>query len=103
MDRERPGKGSIHHVAIRVADLEEITAWAARITAAGYKNTGVIDRYYFHSLYFKDSNHILYELATDGPGFEIDESYDALGANLALPSFLEERREEIESKLHPIH
>lgn len=101
-DRERPGKGSIHHVAIRVKDLEELTAWAAKITAAGFKNTGVIDRYYFHSLYFRDPNHILFELATDGPGFEIDESFDALGENLTLPSFLEERREEIESKLHPI-
>ncbi|OZQ71118.1 ring-cleaving dioxygenase [Paenibacillus odorifer] len=101
-DRERPGKGSIHHVAIRVKDLEELSAWAAKITAAGFKNTGVIDRYYFHSLYFRDPNHILFELATDGPGFEIDESFDALGENLTLPSFLEERREEIESKLHPI-
>ncbi|MBY3618315.1 ring-cleaving dioxygenase [Acinetobacter sp. CUI P1] len=101
-DRERPGKGSIHHVAIRVKDVEELTEWAAKITAAGFKNTGVIDRYYFHSLYFRDPNHILFELATDGPGFEIDEAFDALGENLTLPSFLEERREEIESKLHPI-
>lgn len=101
-DRERPGKGSIHHVAIRVKDVEELTAWAAKITAAGFKNTGVIDRYYFHSFYFRDPNHILFELATDGPGFEIDESYDALGVNLTLPSFLEDRREEIEAKLHPI-
>lgn len=101
-DRERPGKGSIHHVAIRVKDVEELNAWAAKITAAGFKNTGVIDRYYFHSLYFRDPNHIMFELATDGPGFEIDEAFDVLGEQLALPSFLEERREEIESKLHPI-
>lgn len=101
-DRERPGKGSIHHVAIRVKDVEELNAWAAKITAAGFKNTGVIDRYYFHSLYFRDPNHIMFELATDGPGFEIDEAFDVLGEQLALPSFLEERREEIESNLLPI-
>lgn len=101
-DRERPGRGSIHHVAIRVKDVEELNAWAVKITAAGFKNTGVIDRYYFHSLYFRDSNHIMFELATDGPGFEIDEAFDVLGEQLVLPSFLEERREEIESKLSPI-
>lgn len=61
-DRERPGKGSIHHVAIRVKDVEELTEWASKITSAGFKNTGVIDRYYFHSLYFRDPNHILLSL-----------------------------------------
>ncbi|WP_062514954.1 ring-cleaving dioxygenase [Halobacillus sp. KGW1] len=101
--RERPGRGSVHHVAFRVENKEELTKWKEIIDAAGYPNSGLVDRYYFQSLYFREANHILFELATDGPGFATDEPEDRLGEALALPPFLEQKREEIERNLKPIH
>ena len=67
--KERPGKGSIHHVAIRVKDGQELRAWDERIRAAGFIPSKIVDRYYFESLYFREHNNILFEIATDGPGF----------------------------------
>ena len=99
---ERPGRGSVHHIAIRVDTEAHIREWAERIADAGFQSSGVIDRYYFHSLYFRESNGILFELATDGPGFTADEVSENLGKELALPPFLEEKRTEIEAKLKPI-
>ncbi|MBN8620387.1 MAG: ring-cleaving dioxygenase, partial [Anaerolineae bacterium] len=68
----------------------------------GLRHSGQIDRYYFKSLYFRISNGILFELATDGPGFATDESLETLGEQLALPPFLEGRRAQIEAGLKPI-
>lgn len=99
---ERPGRGSVHHVAFRVKDDEEMHRWVKKITAARLPNSGFVDRYYFRSLYFKEPNGILFELATDGPGFATDEHIDHLGETLALPPFLESKREEIEQKLKPL-
>ena len=101
--REKPGRGSVHHVAFRVEDEQELEKWKAKIQDAGFPNSGIVDRYYFKSLYFRDPNHILFELATDGPGFETDEDKEHLGEILALPPFLEEKRSEIEDRLTPLH
>ncbi|SDJ33361.1 ring-cleaving dioxygenase [Salimicrobium halophilum] len=103
LPRERPGKGSVHHAAFRVHDKDELEKWVQRIQEAGLVNSGLVDRYYFQSLYFREPNHILIELATDGPGFDTDEPMDSLGESLALPPFLEERREDIENNLKPLH
>lgn len=99
---ERAGRGSVHHVAFRVDNEEEMLLWVKKIKAARLPNSGFIDRYYFRSLYFREPNGILFELATDGPGFATDEDIDHLGESLALPPFLEPKRVEIEQKLTPI-
>lgn len=99
---EKPGRGSIHHLAIRVKDLEELKYWDKKVKEMGYASTGLVDRFYFHSLYFRDRNGILFEIATDDPGFIVDSSVEELGQKLDLPPFLEERREEIEANLKPI-
>lgn len=99
---ERSGRGSVHHVAFRVDNEEELRKWIQKIDVAGFPNSGFVDRYYFRSLYFREPNGILFELATDGPGFAIDESVDHLGKNIALPPFLESKREQIEQKLKPL-
>ncbi|WP_110113364.1 ring-cleaving dioxygenase [Bacillus sp. CGMCC 1.16541] len=100
---ERPGRGSVHHVALRVEDAEELKKWVTFITEANLPNSGFVERYYFRSLYFRDPNGILFELATDGPGFENDESFEHLGEKLALPPYLEHQREAIEESLKPLH
>lgn len=100
--KEKPGKGSVHHIAIRVKDGEELRAWEQRIQDYGFELMKITDRYYFESLYFREENGILFELATDGPGFTIDSSIEKLGKGLDLPPFLESKRAEIEAKLEPI-
>lgn len=100
---ERPGRGSVHHVAFRVEDEEELNKWIDRIDEARFPNSGFIDRFYFRSLYFREPNGILFELATDGPGFDTDEDIQHLGESLALPPFLESKREQIEAKLKPLN
>lgn len=102
LERERLGRGGVHHVAFRVPDDEQLAAWVQRLADAGLRNTGVIDRYYFKSVYFREPNKILFELATDGPGFTIDEDEAHLGQSLALPPFLEPQRERIEAALEPL-
>ncbi|GIN74929.1 glyoxalase [Bacillus sp. J14TS2] len=99
---EKPGRGSIHHLAIRVKDEEELVFWDEQVRKRGFHSTGIIDRFYFKSLYFRESNGILFEIATDGPGFTIDGKIETLGDQLDLPPFLEEQRDEIESKLQPL-
>ncbi|MFC5772400.1 ring-cleaving dioxygenase [Ectobacillus antri] len=99
---ERPGRGSVHHVAFRVADEEELRQWIRRIGQANYPNSGFVNRFYFYSLYFREPNGILFELATDGPGFDTDEDIHSLGESLALPPFLEPKRAQIESWLKPL-
>lgn len=99
---EKPGRGSIHHLAIRVKDEEELHYWDGIVKEHRFASSGVVDRYYFQSLYFRDGNGILFEIATDGPGFTRDSTIEELGKNLDLPPFLEERRAEIEAQLQPI-
>ncbi|TSB46992.1 ring-cleaving dioxygenase [Alkalicoccobacillus porphyridii] len=103
VQRERPGRGSVHHVAFRVENQEELMKWVDHITASGMPNSGFVERYYFRSLYFREPNGILFELATDGPGFEGDESFETLGETLALPPYLENQREQIEANIKPLH
>ena len=98
----RQGAGAVHHVAFRTPDEEQYHAWAKRLTELGIPNSGEIDRFYFRSLYFREPNGILFEIATDGPGFATDEPMATLGEKLALPPFLEPRRAEIEKGLKPI-
>ncbi|WP_053217929.1 ring-cleaving dioxygenase [Virgibacillus senegalensis] len=102
LPKERPGRGSIHHVAFRVEDEEELAQWAEKIKQARFPNSGLVDRYYFKSLYFREPNGVLFELATDGPGFATDEDIEHLGETVALPPFLEDRRAEIEARLEPL-
>lgn len=99
---EKPGKGSIHHIAIRIKNDEELAYWEEQVRARGFMTAGIVDRYYFKSLYFREENGILFELATDGPGFTIDGDVERLGEQLDLPPFLEARREEIVADLKPI-
>jgi Predicted esterase len=99
---ERPGYGSVHHVAFRVADRAALNSWIDVLSQTGLPNSGFVDRYYFQSVYLREYNHILFELATDGPGFAVDEDEDALGKTLALPPFLENKRALIEDQLTPL-
>lgn len=96
------GRGGVHHVAFRLKDDTEQQQWLQQLTSLGVRSSGVVDRFYFKSLYFRISNGILFELATDGPGFASDEPLESLGEKLALPPFLEKRRTEIEAGLKPI-
>ncbi len=98
----RQGAGGVHHVALRVRDDVEQRYWLDRLRQAGLHVSPLIDRYYFQSIYFRISNGILFEIATDGPGFTADEDLNALGEKLALPPFLEPRRAQIEAGLKPI-
>lgn len=98
----RLGAGGVHHAAFRVKDQETQEAWRSRLREAGIHATQVIDRFWFKSIYFRISRGILFEIATEGPGFTVDESLESLGENLVLPPFLESKREEIESELEPI-
>ena len=100
--KEKPGKGSVHHIAIRVKDGDELRKWNQRIQDFGFEVNKITDRYYFESLYFREENGILFELATDGPGFTVDSTIESLGKELDLPPFLESKRVEIEAKLEPI-
>lgn len=101
------GVGVVHHVAWRAKDDEIQVALQARLIDEGYNVTPVIDRNYFHSIYFKEPGNILFEIATDPPGFMTDESKENLGTSLKLPPWLENRREEIEKSLPkvslPVH
>ena len=98
----RQGAGGVHHVAFRTPDDAQYEAWAQRLNELGIRNSGAIDRFYFRSLYFREPNGILFEIATDGPGFATDEPMQTLGEKLALPPFLESRRAEIEAGLKPL-
>lgn len=97
----RQGAGGVHHVAFRTPDAD-YDAWAERLNTLGIPNSGKVDRYYFRSLYFREPNGILFEIASDGPGFGVDENEATLGEQVVLPPFLEPRRQEIVSKLKPI-
>jgi glyoxalase family protein len=96
------GAGGVHHVAFRTPDIAQYEAWAARLGSIRLPSSGPVDRYYFRSLYFREPNGILIEIATDGPGFAVDEPMATLGESLALPPFLEGKRAAIEAGLKPL-
>ncbi len=95
--------GTVHHIAFRAADDDEQLRVREQLVSRGLNVTPVIDRQYFHSIYFRELNGILFEIATDGPGFLIDEPVDALGETLKLPPIYESKRNEIERVLPAIH
>ena len=97
----RQGAGGVHHVAFRT-NLADYSAWAERLNEFRVPTSGPVDRFYFRSLYFREPNGILFELATDEPGFTADEPLATLGTHLSLPPFLESRRGEIEKHLKPL-
>lgn len=99
LDPAGQGAGAVHHVAFRVTTFDEYEEWARRLKELRIPNSGKVDRFYFRSLYFREPNGILFELATDGPGFAADEDAAHLGERLALPPFLEGRRAQIEAGL----
>ncbi len=98
----RQGAGAVHHVAFRTPSEEEYHGWTERLNAMGVPNSGEIDRYYFRSLYFREPNGVLFEIATDGPGFAVDEDPATLGNHVALPPFLEPQRDTILANLKPL-
>jgi glyoxalase family protein len=100
LPRARYGSGGVHHVALRVPEGQSQAEWVEHLSGLGYHNSGIVDRHYFTSVYVREPNHVLFELATEGPGFEVDGPLDA--DRLSLPPFLEPRRAEIEAKLRPI-
>jgi glyoxalase family protein len=95
------GAGGVHHVAFRSADADYDT-WADRLNVLGIRNSGKVDRYWFRSLYFREPNGILFEIASDGPGFGVDEDQATLGEKIVLAPFLEPHRAEIVANLKPI-
>ena len=94
--------GTVHHIAFRCANEEEQLRWREKLVDLGLQVTPVIDRQYFHSIYFREPSYILFEIATDGPGFTIDEPVDELGRGLKLPRQLEPQRKWIEQALPAI-
>ncbi|HET9439671.1 MAG TPA: ring-cleaving dioxygenase [Longimicrobiales bacterium] len=98
----RQGAGGVHHVAFRTPTEDEYHAWTDRLNTVGIPNSGEIDRYWFRSLYFREPNGVLFEIATDGPGFAVDEDAETLGEKVVLPPFLEAHRPQIVAGLKPI-
>jgi glyoxalase family protein len=96
------GAGGVHHVAFRTPTFEEYEAWVDRLTELKVPNSGPVDRYWFRSLYFREPNGILFEIASDGPGFGVDEDEETLGEKVVLAPFLEPDRERIVANLAPI-
>lgn len=101
--RGHVANGSVHHVAFRVKNDEILMEFREKVAAAGLSITPQIDRNYFHSLYFREPGGVLFEIATDNPGFTVDEPLEELGTNLKLPAQYESRREDIEAHLVPIN
>jgi len=98
----RQSAGSVHHIAWRAAGDEEQLRWRSALIEAGRTPTEVIDRCYFHSIYFREPGGLLFEIATDPPGFSVDETVDSLGGSLKLPRWLEHERSGIERILPPL-
>ena len=101
MPAARQGAGGVHHLALRTTQAD-YHAWAQHLAESGTPNSGPVDRHWFRSLYFREPNGILIEIATDEPGFTTDEPLDKLGETLSLPPFLEPKRREIEAGLKPL-
>jgi glyoxalase family protein len=105
MPDAHPGRvaaGSVHHIAFRARDDEEQQQWREHLVDLGYNVTPVIDRIYFHSIYFREPGGILFEIATEPPGFTLDEDLNQLGESLRLPPWLESSRAQVEKVLPPI-
>ncbi len=102
MPQARQGFGTVHHAAFRVADRAVLDEWIERLNRFGLPSSGYVDRFFFESLYARVAPQILFEFATDGPGFMGDEPYETLGEKLSLPPFLEPKRAEIEASVRPI-
>ena len=100
--RRQVGIGGVHHVAFRVPDEEQHALWREKLRSVGVGVTPIIDRFYFRSIYFREPGGVLFEIATDGPGFATDEDIEHLGERLSLPPFLEPHREMIEGGLKPV-
>lgn len=100
LPRARYGAGAVHHVALRVPGGQSMSDWAQRLDSLGYRHSGIVDRHYFTSIYVREPNGVLFELASDGPGFEVDGPIDP--ERLVLPPFLEPRRAAIEAALVPL-
>jgi glyoxalase family protein len=96
------GFGTVHHVALRVEDRSVLEEWIERMSSFGFHTSGYVNRHFFESLYARVAPQILFEFATDGPGFMGDEPYETLGEKLSLPPFLEPKRAEIEKLVRPI-
>ena len=96
------GFGTVHHAAFRVADRDALNEWIGHMQEIGFSTSGYVDRFFFESLYARVAPGLLFEWATDGPGFMGDEPYETLGEKLSLPPFLEPKREQIESMVRPI-
>ena len=97
------GAGGVHHVAFRTPSVEDLHQWTERLRGYRVPSSGEVERYYFRSLYFREPNGILFEIATDGPGFAVDEPMESLGQSLSLPPFLEGKRAAIEANLKPLY
>ncbi len=102
MPPARQGYGTVHHAAFRVDNREELAEWDTHIRKFGFQTSGFVDRFFFGSLYVNVAPQILFEFATDGPGFMGDEPYETLGEKLSLPPFLEPERDKIEQLVRPI-
>ena len=98
----RQGYGTVHHAAFRVEDTDELNAWIEWLNHVRLPNSGFVDRFFFQSLYARVAPRILFEFATDGPGFMGDEPYETLGEKLSLPPFLEPQRDTIVKSIRPI-
>jgi glyoxalase family protein len=99
----RVAAGSVHHIAFRVKDQTEQLQWRERLVDFGYNVTPIVDRTYFHSIYFREPGGVLFEIATEPPGFMLDEKLEELGTQLRLPPWMESARSQIEQILPPIH
>jgi glyoxalase family protein len=102
---ERAGRvlaGTVHHIAFRTTDDDEQLRWRAELTRLHYGVSPVMDRKYFHSIYYREPGGILFEIATDPPGFSVDEAPEELGSKLVLPSWLEPERPTLEAVLPPL-
>jgi glyoxalase family protein len=101
-ERGLQGAGSVHHIAW-ASQIDDHEAWRDRVIAAGAHPTPVIDRFYFRSIYFREPSGVLFEIATLGPGFTVDEPLESLGEKLSLPPDYEHLREKVEPVLRPIN
>jgi glyoxalase family protein len=100
-NRPRPGAGTVHHIAWGTT-IEEHPRWEDHLESSGVRTSGIIDRHYFHSIYFREPSGVLFEIADDGPGFTVDVPLEELGSKTILPPKLEPYREQIEANLTPL-
>jgi glyoxalase family protein len=100
-ERGRQSAGTVHHIAWGTTDAD-MDAWIEKVSTAGIPNSGLVDRHFFHSLYFREPGGILYELATEEPGFLVTGPAEELGKRIILPPFLESERDRIEARLTPL-